>query len=358
MSASRRLCDGSRALSKAFSSCAATGSTGAIWSITRMRPPGCVTRTSSATTSSGRGTWWRVRSDPARSNDAGSNGSCVASPSTNSMFGVLCARRRPCSSSSGTRSTATTSRTWRASANASAPAPLPESSARSSPLGAANRTTFASSSAARASCSAAIRSAVLANRSCVASCIVERLLPRGDRTGGPLLLDLGQETADLGPRGEVELVAAQQGLGGIPLARPLDRGAQLRRSGIRERLECPRLGCAAEAVDRARIVAGAPGPQQRGGVAPELVRDGEGAEVLAEDRDQPGVGRVPAVETVVDRAAERLEQPELVEPAGPAPRQPPPRPGAAGPAGAGGAGGPRPASPAAARRAPARRPAA
>src|SRR4249919_1610078 len=119
-------------------------------------------------------------------------------------------------------STPTTSRTCGASANASAPAPQPESSARSSPDGSTKRTIFSSSSAARSSWWAAMRSAVLPNRSCVASCIVERLLPGDDRTGRTLLLDLGEQAPDLRSWREVQLVSAQERLGRLVAARLLD----------------------------------------------------------------------------------------------------------------------------------------
>ena len=50
-------------------------------------PPSRVTRTISAMTISGCGMWWSVRSVPARSNEKSSNGSAVASPSTNVTLG-------------------------------------------------------------------------------------------------------------------------------------------------------------------------------------------------------------------------------------------------------------------------------
>src|SRR4029453_9165562 len=153
--------------------------------------------------------------------------------------------------------------TWGARAKARAPAPLPESSARSSPLGATKRTTFSSSSGARSSCSAAIRSAVFANRSRVASCIGQRFLLRGDRTRGPLLLDLREQAADLGPRRAAELAAAEQGLGRLLAPRGVDRRQQLRRPQIGQRLRCPGLGRAAKTMDRARVVLGPLGPHER-----------------------------------------------------------------------------------------------
>jgi hypothetical protein len=83
----------------------------------------------------------------------------------------------------------------------------------------------------------------------VASCIVEGLLPGGDRTGGPFLLDLGEQAADLRTGWKIELVAAEQRLGGVVAARPLDCGRELGRTGEGERLERPRLDGTAEAVD-------------------------------------------------------------------------------------------------------------
>ena len=52
-SASRRVCEGSRAVSNSWSAAAAAGSSGASWSTTSTCPPGRVTRASSATTRSG-----------------------------------------------------------------------------------------------------------------------------------------------------------------------------------------------------------------------------------------------------------------------------------------------------------------
>src|SRR5919199_732410 len=170
-------------------------------------------------------------------------------------------------------STPTTSRTCGASANASAPEPVPESSARSSPFGATNRTTSSSSAAARASCSSATRSAVLANRSRVASCILERLLLRGDRTHRPFLRDLREQPPDLGAGWKPQLVPAQERLGRLVAPRFLDGGRQLAGAEIRERVQRPRLGRASEAVDRARVRLRAFCAEQRGRVAPELVRD-------------------------------------------------------------------------------------
>src|SRR2546423_1667758 len=99
MSGSVRVCDGSRARSKRSSSSAASGSTGAIWSSTNTRPPGAVTRASSATAYSGCAMWCSVRREHARSKEPASNERLVASPSTKVTFAG--APRRARSSSSG-----------------------------------------------------------------------------------------------------------------------------------------------------------------------------------------------------------------------------------------------------------------
>ena len=89
------MCEGSRAVSNSCSAAASAGSSGASWSTTSTWPPGRVTRASSATTRSGRATWWSVRCVPARSNAASGNGSAVPSPSTNSRVRQgACARER------------------------------------------------------------------------------------------------------------------------------------------------------------------------------------------------------------------------------------------------------------------------
>src|SRR5947209_5948803 len=170
-------------------------------------------------------------------------------------------------------STPTTSRTRGASAKASAPVPVPESSARSSPLGATKRAILGSSPAAWASWCSPIRSAVLPNRSRVASCIVERLLLRGDRTRRSFFRDLLQQAADLRAGRETQLVASQERLCRISAARLFDGSRQLAGAEERERVERPRLGGAPETVDRARVGFGPLGLQQRAGVAAQLVRD-------------------------------------------------------------------------------------
>src|SRR4249919_1014102 len=98
-----------------------------------------------------------------------------------------------------------------------------------------------------------MRSAVLPNRSRVASCIVESLLPGGDRTRRALLVDLREQAADLGARRQAELVAAHQRLGRIVSPGLLYRGCQLGGAHGGERVERPELRRATEAVDRARV---------------------------------------------------------------------------------------------------------
>ena len=238
----------------AFSSVAASGSTGAIWSITSTRPPMRVTRDSSATASSGRGD---VVQRPQRAGEVegaeleGQLGRVALDEGD--VRELLCRACAPCSSSSGTRSTATTSRTCGASAKASAPAPVPESSTRSSPVGCdeAERPSPRARPPARPGARRPAQPSS-PNRSRVASCIVERLLLRGDRTRRPLLLDLGEQAADLRARRQAELLAADERLGRLGAARLLDGVRELVGAEEGKRVERPRLGRAAEAVDRAR----------------------------------------------------------------------------------------------------------
>ena len=255
---------------------------------------------------------------------AGSNGRLRRVALDEADVRELSARRRPCSSSSGTRSTATTSRTCGASAKASAPAPLPESSTRSSPP--ARRS---------ADLLLELRGARVLQRGDPLSRLREPL-PRGvvhsrapppwsrsyRRPAPPRSRRAGGRSP--GPGGKLELVAAQERLGRIVGARLLDRAARAP--------SAPRNASASSAhgsvARRKRWIArgvavGRLGPQQRGGEAAQLVRDRQAGAAVAEDRDQPVVGRVPAVEPVVDPAAERREQPERVEPPEAAGREPP-----------------------------------
>ena len=135
-SESRRVCDGSRARSKRSSSSAASGSVGASWSmITSTRPPGRVTRASSATASSGRAMWWSVRVAAEVERVAVATAGPVASPSTNVTFGSSRGAGPPRAAPGRCRARPPRGRAV-ASANASAPVPVP-SRARARPRAAA-----------------------------------------------------------------------------------------------------------------------------------------------------------------------------------------------------------------------------
>src|SRR5689334_7491676 len=189
-SGSVRVCDGSRARSKRSSSSPASGSAGAIWSSTKTRPPGTVTRARSEITYSGCATWCSVRRVKTRSNEPSSKGRLVASPSTNETFAGACARA--CSSKAGTMSSPTTSRTSGASASARVPAPVPTSSARSSPSGATNeRSCSRTVSTCRSACSAT-RSAVAPKRARTSSAFV----PSGIDDGAPRAQRAADDVAD------------------------------------------------------------------------------------------------------------------------------------------------------------------
>src|SRR5215212_88161 len=248
----------------------------------RTVPPGRVTRVSSAITSSGRGTWCSVRNVPATSNDARSKPSLAMSPSTNVRFaGAL---DRPRWISSGTSSTATTSRTSGASAKASAPVPAPASSARSSPVSGTNSRTSAANSSERRSWSAAIRSAVAAKRARVASCVLKRLLFRCDRACSALLCDLLEQPPDLGPGRDLEFPPAHERLLRLRPSRPNHGFLELPCAEECERLERPRLARPTKAVDRpGRGVDRRLGPQQRLREPARLVRDRKRLQLLAED---------------------------------------------------------------------------
>src|SRR5687767_15378846 len=56
---------------------------------------------------------------------------------------------------------------------------------------------------------------------------LQRLLARGDRSRGPLLLDQVEQPTDLRPRRQAELVTAQQRLSGLLGPRLLDRAREL-----------------------------------------------------------------------------------------------------------------------------------
>jgi hypothetical protein len=62
--------------------------------------------------------------------------------------------------------------------------------------------------------------------------------------------------------------------------------------------------------------------RERGRVPLQVLRDRKAREVLAEDRHEPEVGVVERVEALVENAPERLEQPDVLEPAVPLGREP------------------------------------
>src|SRR5205823_586465 len=86
-----------------------------------------------------------------------------------------------------------------------------------------------------------------------------------------------------------------------------------------ERLEGPGLRGAPEAEDLAgRVVLGPTGRQQAARVPAELVRNGEAAQPGSEDRDDPVIGRVHAVEP--EDAFPNRPQPPSLEVSGSAER--------------------------------------
>src|SRR5439155_11310048 len=118
------------------------------------------------------------------------------------------------------------------------------------------------------------------------------------------------------PRREVQLVAPHERLGRLALACRAYSVAELRGARERQRVELPRLRGAPEAVERARRVVGRGlSPEERPRVPPELVRDRERENRLAEKGDEPELGRIDETGAVgaVGRAAECRQQPELVE---------------------------------------------
>src|SRR6185312_7085164 len=89
---------------------------------------------------------------------------------------------------------------------------------------------------------------------------------------------------------------------------------ELRSPGEDERVERPRLGLAAKAMDRARRAVLRWGRSKEGaGVALRLVRDREAVQGFAEDGDEPKRGTIDLwpVEARA-RPFERREQPEVV----------------------------------------------
>ena len=152
---------------------------------------------------------------------------------------------------------------------------------------------------------------------------LERLFAGRDRPRGALLGDEVEEAADLRAWRNAQLVAADERLRRIGRARPLEGGRELERVQEGQRVDGPRLGDPAEAVERARRLVGRPlRAQERRGVAPQLVRDRQAPDPVAEDGDEAVARRVNAVVQPLERAAEPREQAELVEAAEACAREP------------------------------------
>src|SRR5207247_2139866 len=75
---------------------------------------------------------------------------------------------------------------------------------------------------------------------------LERLFTRREEPGGALLLDRGEQSSDLRPRRQAELVASQERLVRVVRARVLDGLRELGRAEDSERLARPPRGAAAE----------------------------------------------------------------------------------------------------------------
>src|SRR6476619_2968954 len=319
-SGSSRVCVLSRARSKRSSSTASSGSPGAIWSITSTWPPNRVTRASSEIASSGRLTWWSVRAQPARSNVPLVRSSRVMSPSAKVTFGNGAARCRASSSSAVSWSRASTSATYGERAKASAPVPVPASSARSVPDGWTKRRTRSVRSARRSSSSSAICAAVSAHRF---SDKLQRLLSRRDRARCALLRDELEQSPDFRALGNAHLVAAQERPGRLVLAGDPDRIGVLTGAQVGQRLERPRLGRPAEAVDRARrVIRRHLRPEQGVREPAELVRDRQPSQPGAERDGEPVLRRVELAQPRGQASSERLEQAELGQPLVPGGREP------------------------------------
>ena len=214
-------------------------------------------------------------------------------------------------------STPTTSATCGASAKATDPVPQPASSATSLPVNGPSR---------RRRRVGEIGGALLlegepeidahdpaSSRASVAR-ELEGVLARRDRPRCPLLVDGVEDTSDLGAGLDPQLVAAHERRRGIGATRSLHDSDELLRADERQRVERPWLRLTAEAVDCARRwVVGLPRAPECARVALELVRDGKPSEVLAEGDHESEVGIVERVEALVESAAERLEQADLVQ---------------------------------------------
>ncbi len=127
-----------------------------------------------------------------------------------------------------------------------------------------------------------------------------------------------EDTSDRGAGIETELVAADERRRRIGEPRRLDDADELLRADERERIERPRLraragsGGSREATDPPVGAHGA----ARLRSASARSRSAGCARCLAEDDDEPEVRVVERVEPVVERAAERREQADVVRAGG------------------------------------------
>ena len=219
-------------------------------------------RTSSATTSSGRATWWKVRTQAARSKEPRPSGRLVMSASTKETFGNWSARRLASSSISGTASTPTTSRTSGAIANASAPVPVPRSSTRSSPRGSRNRRRCSRTASRRDSSSSASWVALSEKRSWRASIRSCPCLRRTSSSASSRVeivpaarsSSISSSSRPIsGPGGIPSSSPRRSGPAGSTVARGLDRRDQLVAAAVQpRRVGCPRFGRPPETMDRPR----------------------------------------------------------------------------------------------------------
>ncbi len=98
---------------------------------------------------------------------------------------------------------------------------------------------------------------------------------RRDRSGGALLGDQLEQSADVGPGRQPELISSKEGLRGIRGARFFERGQQVVRTQIGESLAAPGLRRPSEPVEGASGSVGRTlGAKHGAGLAPEAVGDG------------------------------------------------------------------------------------
>src|SRR5205085_2481692 len=128
-----------------------------------------------------------------------------------------------------------------------------------------------------------------------------------------LLLDGDEQPTDLRAGRQAELVAPEQRLVRVVLARRLYLGREFGRADERERLERPRLGDPAEAVDRAGRAVGRPlRPEERAQEPLRQRREPEAELVLQADGAQEAE-RVVLEDRLRDRA--QAAELDVLEPA-------------------------------------------